>query len=181
MKNFMKYLLIMIIPLAVLLSRPVIPLITLEYGQEVKLSTVPVDPRDIFRGDHVVLRFAIEEVDQEVVSPGLLSKINDKERYMGEDIKVYVTLKPDDKGIYRAILVSDKSPVDDIYVRGVIENNSRRGDIVINYGNNLSRFYVKENTGLELEEAARKGQVLAVAKVWKGFIVLDTIEKQITN
>jgi len=176
MKNLMKYLLIMIIPLTVLLSRPVIPLVTLSYGQEVKLSTIPVDPRDIFRGDHVVLRFAIEEVDLEAVSPGLLSSLNDEERYINEGIKVYVTLKPDDAGIYNAVLVSDTPPVDDIYVRGKIEGSSRMENIRINYGNNLSRFYVKENTGLELEEAARKGQVLALAKVWKGFIVLDTIE-----
>ena len=49
---------------------------------------------------------------------------------------------------------------------------SGTGMIRINYGNNLSRFYVKENTGLELEEA----EMHVEAKVWNGHIALDRIE-----
>src|SRR3989344_3670842 len=33
-------------------------------GQEVLLQTVPVDPRDIFRGDYVTLRYEISTLDQ---------------------------------------------------------------------------------------------------------------------
>jgi uncharacterized membrane-anchored protein len=180
----MKYLLIMIIPLTVLLSRPIIPLMTLAFGQEVKLSTVPFDPRDFFRGDYVELSFEIEEVNYDMFSQSLKSKdlqlIEKKEfhnkRYRNDEyIKVYVSLKPDDAGIYYAALVSDSRPADDIYVRGKIKNSNNRRGLRINYGNNLSRFYVKENTGLELENAARKGQVQALAKIWNGFIVLDTL------
>ena len=175
MRNFIKYLLVMAIPLAVLLSRPVIPLLTLTFGQQVKLMTVPFDPRDFFRGDYVELSFAIENIGFDMISPSLLSELNRVERYEGRDIEVYVSIKPDRAGIYNAVLVSDKPPADDIYIRGEIKKHTRR-DITISYGNNLSRFYVKENTGLELEEAARKGQILAIAKAWKGFIVLDAIE-----
>lgn len=167
-----KYLLIMIIPLTVLLYRPMIPLMTLKFGQEVKLSTVPFDPRDFFRGDYVALSFAIEDIDLNTVSPSLRLKLDAKGRRYGDEIEVYVTLEPDESGVYNAVFVSDTPGADDIYVRGKIEGRANR----INYGNNLSRFYVKENTGLELEEAARKGQVRAIAKVWKGFITLDKIE-----
>ena len=166
-----KYLLIMVIPLAVLFSRPAIPLMALTFGEEVKLSTVPFDPRDFFRGDYVELRFAIENISFDVISPSLLSKL--KEKRNNEECEVFASLKPDGSGIYNVIHVSDTPPANDIYVRGKMTNNVHR----IYYGNNLSRFYVKENTGLELEEAARSGQIHAIAKVWKGYIVLDKIEK----
>ena len=173
MKSLMKYLIVMIIPLAVLLSRPAVPLMTLTFGQEVKLSTVPFDPRDFFRGDYVELSFAIENIEFDMISESLLSGLQEG-RYKGGNIEVYVSVKPDSAGIYNAVLVSDAPPADDIYIRGKI--NARQDSARINYGNNLSRFYVRENTGLELEEAARKGQVHALAKVWKGFIILDTIK-----
>jgi len=35
---------------------------TLRVGQEVVLETAPVDPRDLFRGDYVVLRYTVSEV-----------------------------------------------------------------------------------------------------------------------
>ena len=178
MKNFTKYLLIMIIPLAVLLSRPIIPLIALSFGQEVKLSTMPFDPRDFFRGDYVELRFAIEEIDNDTISQNLLSQLELEDEYNSLEVQVYVSLKPDDEGIYNVALVSDAPPAEGVYVRGTMNSNFRRGRIMIDYGGNLSRFYVKENTGLELEDAARKGQILAIAKVWKGFIVLDEIVKK---
>ena len=168
-----KYLLIMIIPLAVLLSRPAIPLTVLAFGQEVKLLTVPFDPRDVFRGDYVELRFAIEDIDSDIISPNLLSKLNENREKRINETEVYVSLKPDDAGISKAVLVSDTPPANDIYIRGKINRRANR----INYGNNLSRYYVRENTGLELEEAARKGQIHASAKVLKGYIVLDAIEK----
>ena len=176
MKNLIKYILVMAIPLAVLLSSPVIPLVALSFGQEVKLSTMPFDPRDFFRGDYVELSFAIEEVDFDTFSKSLLSKLEQKDKYDSLEIQVYVSLEPDDEGIYNVALVSDTPPAEGVYVRGKIEERFRRGGLMIDYGNSLSRFYVKENTGRELEDAARKGQILAIARVWKGFIVLDTIE-----
>ncbi len=35
----------------------------LRRGQEIVLATVPVDPRDLFRGDYVVLRYEVSSVD----------------------------------------------------------------------------------------------------------------------
>jgi uncharacterized membrane-anchored protein len=167
----------MIIPLAVLLSRPIIPLMVLMFGQEVKLSTVPYDPRDIFRGDYVALSFAIEEIDINLLSPSLLSRLNLNVNFSLSGTEVHVTLEPDSTGIFNAALVSDTPSVKGVYIRGRIIKLINRERIRIDYGNNLSLFYVKENTGLELEAAARKGQVSALAKVWKGYIILDTIEK----
>ena len=37
--------------------------VQLARGTEVRLQTVPVDPRDLFRGDYVILRYEISQVD----------------------------------------------------------------------------------------------------------------------
>ena len=183
MKSSMKYFLIMIIPLVVLLTRPITPLVVLTFGQEVKLATEPFDPRDYFRGDYVELSFEIENINTDIISPNLLSKLKNlnirdvfsPSAERNERIDVYASLKPDTSGIYNVTYVSDKPPEDELYIHGKIIHTGNT--IRINYGNNLSRFYVKENTGLELEEAARRGKIHALARVWKGRIVLDTIEK----
>jgi uncharacterized membrane-anchored protein len=36
---------------------------TLRTGEEVLLKTLPVDPRDLFRGDYVILRYDVSRVD----------------------------------------------------------------------------------------------------------------------
>ena len=47
---------------------------TLLTGKEVLLKTVPVDPRDLFRGDYVVLRYDISTIDLETVSTDIQQK-----------------------------------------------------------------------------------------------------------
>ena len=47
---------------------------TLKTGQEVLLKVQPVDPRDLFRGDYVVLRYDITRVDSNVQLSGIKSK-----------------------------------------------------------------------------------------------------------
>ena len=38
--------------------------VTLRFGTEVMLQTVPVDPRDLFRGDYVTLRYGISTLER---------------------------------------------------------------------------------------------------------------------
>ncbi len=70
----------------------------LRSGTEVRLKTVPVDPRDLFRGDYVVLAYPISTVDG---GPGVSYRRGDQ---------VYVTLAPDADGFARAIGVAKARP-----------------------------------------------------------------------
>lgn len=70
----------------------------LQTGAEVRLRTVPVDPRDLFRGDYVVFAYEIGTVDA-----GNASGFRRGEQ-------VYVTLKPGPDGFARAESVSREKP-----------------------------------------------------------------------
>ena len=171
MKRLTKYLTVMILPLCVLLARPLTPALVLLLGEEIRLETTPVDPRDIFRGDYVNLRFAIEEISETLLSPELKGELAEGARYL------YVSLEPREDGIWDPVLVTPAPPPKGVYIRAFLAYGSRYSDrVYLDYGNGLSRFYVKENTGLELERAAQRGKIEALAKVWKGRVVLEDIK-----
>ena len=50
--------------------------VTLRFGTEVMLQTVPVDPRDLFRGDYVTLRYGISTLERSRIwfSPTMLHR-----------------------------------------------------------------------------------------------------------
>ena len=176
MKRFSKYLLAMLLPLTVLMVRPITPAAVLMFGQEIRLSTEPVDPRDIFRGDYVTLRFSIEDAGKSLLSEQDRNSLSGMFRYPVNDfgapsVYLYVTLEPDEKGICQATGMFLAPPEAGIYLRAryYYENE-------LDYGDYLRRYYVRENTGRELEDAARRGELTAVAKVWRGRAVLTSLE-----
>ena len=111
----------------------------LAFGKSVVLQTAPVDPRDIFRGDYVVLRYEISTLSN---IPGL--------RTVKEGDKAYVRLEQ--RGdIWEAIEVSrvykENWPV---FISGEVKNiwNDR---IIMEYG--IEAYFVPEGKGREIERA----------------------------
>jgi len=184
MKRFSKYFIVMLLPLAVLLARPLTPATVLLLGQEVRLSTIPVDPRDLFRGDYVTLRFSIEQFDESLLSDedylglsSLSGRLAHEENALDESpVYVYVTLKPDEDGIWRPARMSLTPPDSGVYLRARASRARFNDAVTLDYGNYLRRYYVRENTGLELEDAARRGSLVGVVKVWRGRPVLTSLE-----
>jgi len=78
-------------------------------GRKVLLKTVPVDPRDIFRGDYARLRYDISSLD--------LDSLGCKESF-GSGSKVFVSLKKNEKGVFEPSAVSSKMPVGGIFIAG---------------------------------------------------------------
>jgi uncharacterized membrane-anchored protein len=157
------------------------PVTTTLYGEEVILATIPVDPRDLFYGDYVILDLEIEEIDTALVEPALIEKLEQDVYY--DDITVYVSLRKGEEGIYQAVSVSEQKPKG-LFLKGkmnpyVQENELNDGTtpkktVWVKYG--IERFYVEEGTGLELEEQARKGQVLVSVKIRNGYPVVTDIK-----
>jgi len=186
MKRFPRYLLAMLLPLAVLLARPLIPAAVLLFGQEIRLSTEPVDPRDIFRGDYVTLRFSIEDAgvfllserDKETLSAALgHGRPPLREGKQDAALTLYVTLEPDDEGIWQAAKMTTLTPPGtEVYLRARASRDYYSESVNLDYGDYLRRYYVKENTGRELEDAARRGELTALVKVWRGRAVLTSVE-----
>ncbi len=169
------------IPALILISMTVVPLLTLAMGQEIRIKTLPVDPRDVFRGDYVVLNYAINELPMDRVP----EVFRDEEQWQKQrQVPLYVVLKAAGE-YYEADYATFQRPASGIYLKGHFEwvtwgpvnvefKGSEATGIRVTY--NLDQYFVPENTGRSLEELSRQGELDAVIKVWNGYAMLERIE-----
>jgi len=121
----------------------------MQTGKEVLLKTVPVDPRDLFRGDYVVLRYDISRIDRTAFASNLGSiKFGDT---------LYVNIELDKDKVAHLVRVSKTLPRDGtLFLKGkVISKNSR--NITIEYG--IESYFVPEGKGLDIER--NRGDIYA--------------------
>ena len=84
----------------------------LRTGKDVLLKTRPIDPRDLFRGDYVILSYDISRLD--------LDTIPTDYSYFRTGDKIFVTLDiKEDYGVPSK--VSKIPPKDELYIKGIIE------------------------------------------------------------
>lgn len=125
---------------------------TLKTGKTVVLETVPIDPRDLLRGDYVILSYKIGQLDL-----GTLE--SEKENYDYGEI-VYVGVAPEGK-YWKAVSVSSIKPAErnTVFIKGRI-TQGRSGRISVNYG--IESYFVPEGEGREFEQALRWGSKVKV-------------------
>jgi len=116
-------------------------------GVEVKLKTVPVDPRSMFRGNYARLRYDISRIDQDH-----LTAIEQDNMRNGE--VVYISLEPGVNDLYEFSSASLQQPDSGVFIRGRIE--SEYGEVYrVNYG--IEAFFAPKQEALDLEKRLRKG------------------------
>lgn len=123
-------------------------------GQEIRLKTVPVDPRSLFRGNYARLRYEISEI------PG--SDIND-ERFPRNGEIVFVQLKPGEEGIYSYAGASLDKPDHGVFIRGRIQKYSRRNKSEkyrVKYG--IEALFAPKEKAMKLETDLRKTGVARI-------------------
>lgn len=107
---------------------------TLAFGKSVVLQTGPVDPRDLFRGDYVVLRYEISTISS---IPGLNN--------VHEGDKVYVHLEQYGD-VWEATEGAKECHADwDVCIAGEVVNYQ------IRYG--IESYFVPEGKGHDIERA----------------------------
>jgi uncharacterized membrane-anchored protein len=123
---------------------------TLRSGKTVVLETVPVDPRDLLRGDYVILRYKISTLDLDHVK-------SEKPDYKSGEV-IYVRLEPKEK-FWEATAVQAKRSADNkIYIRGKVSYcYSKKLEVI--YG--IESYFVPEGEGKEIERSmqGRKSSV----------------------
>ncbi len=128
----------------------------LKTGREIELPIIPVDPRDLFKGDFT--RMAYGEVSR--LDKALLPKLDDNRTRQ----QVYVTLEQGAADAWRPVAVTTSAPKDlkpnQVALAG--KTGPRDGGLV-RYG--LERYYVPEGTGGRIEDMARKGKLSAIVAV----------------
>jgi uncharacterized membrane-anchored protein len=137
---------------------------TLRGGEEIVLTTVPVDPRDLFRGDYVVLRYDISTVAG---------------RFAVGDT-VYLRLIESDSA-WRPQYASKESPgPDETFIRGrvVRQVESRPGvpQVEVEYG--IESYFVPEGTGRAIEQQRGKLRVRVVVDRSGNAVIKDLLMDQ---
>ena len=128
-----------------------IPLVT---GETVLVRVVPVDPRDLFRGDYVILSYDFSRVQQEKIE-GLSPSDRGRSFRKLEGRTVYVPLVADSvPGHWRAEKVTVVKPASGRFLRGQME---RYGSL--KFG--IESYFVQEGTGRKYEQAIRDRQLSA--------------------
>ena len=126
----------MVVDRALLLSR----------GTEIRLAALPVDPRDLFRGDYVVLRYALSQLRSDAL---------ERADALTHGDTVYVTLRRD--GADFAPVTAQATPPDGgLFLKGKIEGVRHPAGCakpcrVYYVAYNLEKFFVPEGRGRALE------------------------------
>jgi uncharacterized membrane-anchored protein len=149
----------------VLVGMVVLRLVPLMTGETVLLRVVPVDPRDLFRGDYVTLGYEFSRTPLERIDglPGaLLSQARGR--------TVYVSLVQEEDGRHwRAERISVLRPQAGTFIRGQIGAAG-----TLEFG--IDAFYVQEGRGLDYENAVRDGRLAAeVAVTSSGWAALRAL------
>lgn len=129
----------------------------LRSGREVLLKTVPVDPRDLLRGDYVILSYDISRLQPELVK-------GDPPEKRGE-VVLYVRLEKQPDGFWTTTEASFQPlpPAGESVVLRSLPFSYYPSPtpyaLSVDYG--IERFYVPEGEGRTLEEA-RNAEALSV-------------------
>lgn len=119
-------------------------------GTEVKIKTVPVDPRSLFRGNYARLAYDISTISVDNLP-------SSKELRNGE--VVYVSISKSATGLFEFIGASLTEPEQGLFIKGRIgkrrANNSKR--ITIKYG--IEAFFAPKDKALALEKTLRSNAV----------------------
>lgn len=141
---------------------------TLKSGTIVMLKTMPVDPRDLFRGDYVILRYEMSNIQ--------LNKINHDAKNYESGSTVYVELEPSDS-VVKPVKIYSQLPKDKLSIKGVVKNSSEN-TISVEYG--IESYFVPEGKGRDIERKMGKNVEVQIAidKVGKAVIKDLFIDKE---
>lgn len=133
-------------------------------GQEIKIKTVPVDPRSLFRGNYARLNYAISQVPVTDES----AKTNPR---LGEII--YVSLKENEHGIHEFSEASFNKPDSGVFIRGRVNNRWISDKYRVKYG--IEAFFAPKKKALELEKNLRDGGIALVMVAANGKATLKDV------
>jgi uncharacterized membrane-anchored protein len=131
------------------------PLITLATGETILLRIVPVDPRDLFRGDYVILNYEINRPGWDATKPWDANWAHMDRMKNKEGQPIYVLLEPEADGKHwRSTSYQFEPPSEGKFIRGTVS-----GVGSIKFG--IEQYFVEEGQGHDYEKAAREKKLSA--------------------
>jgi uncharacterized membrane-anchored protein len=131
----------------------------LQTGREIVLPIVPVDPRDLFKGDYVRLAYPVATLPVNLVDA----------KAGGNRTPIFVTLQPASDGTWSVAAATQTYPAQvaagHVVLRGIREIETWRATAPVHVRYGLERYYVPEGTGPALEKLARDKKLAAIVSV----------------
>ncbi|QEE47700.1 GDYXXLXY domain-containing protein [Rhizobium sp. WL3] len=135
----------------------------LRSGTEVLLKTAPVDPRDLLRGDYVILTYDISTIST--------TSITGTRPETGEVARLHVRLKPGADGFWMVSAASFDPLIEEdgsvvLLTQPVTIYDwewQNAGNLAVSYG--IERFYVPEGEGRPIEDGRNQGRVSVAVRV----------------
>ncbi|KAA3662028.1 MAG: hypothetical protein DWQ10_03365 [Calditrichaeota bacterium] len=127
-------------------------------GTEIKLRTVPIDPRSLFRGHYARLRYDISTIPKSDIDSSGVARENDI---------VYICLRSGDDGIYEYCGASFEKPASGMFLRGRLHYPRTRLDAQkynVRYG--IEALFTPQEKAANLEKQLRNGGI-AIVKIAK--------------
>lgn len=119
---------------------------TLLTGKPILLETVPVDPRSLFRGDYVILRYKISRLKSGIIKEQKMPKRGDS---------IYVVLRKGDE-FWEPTTAFLSRPVlteGEIFIKGTIVSYRWAKSARVEYG--IETYFIPEGKGRVIEAATR--------------------------
>jgi uncharacterized membrane-anchored protein len=152
----------MVLQLFVLCGMVVKAALPLYTGIEVRVKTVPVDPRSMFRGNYARLNYEITTLPANAFS-------NENEIRFGE--VVYISLQPGEDGLYEFADATLGKPLDGVFMRARITSNSQ--PYRVKYG--IEAFFAPKEKALQLESDLRNGGIAVLMVSDDGSVALKDV------
>jgi uncharacterized membrane-anchored protein len=123
-------------------------------GKEVLLKTVPIDPRDLFKGDYVILSYGISTLDLKTIPA-------DNDSFQ-KNTSIFVELNNDNPNLpAKPVKLHHKTPTNGKpFITGKIQSTGSKLHVTYE---DIERYYVPEGTGGVIERARGKGVLVKVA------------------
>ena len=131
-------------------------------GTEIRVKTVPYDPRSMFRGNYARLNYEFSTIPHSMLEGG-------RKLQRGEII--YVSLKPGESGLYSITDVSLDKPAEGVFMRGRITRAYK--PYRVSYG--IEAFFAPKKKALQLEHDLRKGGVAVLMVMDNGRVSLKDV------
>ncbi|MCF6313924.1 MAG: GDYXXLXY domain-containing protein [Verrucomicrobiales bacterium] len=131
-------------------------------GKEIRVKTVPRDPRSLFRGNYARLDYEIGRLHKDELKAGVSFRSGEV---------VYVSLQKDENGIYGYKAVSSERPDEGVFLRGRVERHYN--DLEIEYG--IEAFFAPKEKALKLERDLSKGGVAILMVMDNGRVALKDV------
>ena len=131
-------------------------------GTEIRVETVPVDPRSMFRGNYARLRYEFGELPE--------GALDDAEGLRVGEV-VYVGLEKGGDGRYAFAHASLEPQPDGVFLRGRLITNA--APLRVRYG--IEAFFAPKERALELERGLRDGGTAVLMVSDSGRVALKDV------